>query len=149
MKSKIILIASCIVTPFLQFIEKFIFDDWEFLTYFAILIFLDTVLGFIKHLKLGSISSLAWGKILVKLLIYGSILIMAHILTEFTIDGKAMKLFQWIKTFAYAALIVKEGISILENIGSINPKLVPTWILKKLKEFDESGKLKKHESNNR
>jgi hypothetical protein len=39
----------------------------------------------------------------------------------------------------YAALLVRESISIIENIGAIKPDLLPKWILKRLKSFDDKG----------
>jgi hypothetical protein len=35
---------------------------------------------------------------------------------------------------------VREGISIVEKIGALKPNLLPVWILKRLKHFDENGK---------
>jgi hypothetical protein len=36
--------------------------------------------------------------------------------------------------------MVRESISILENIGSIRPELIPQWVLKKLKQYDRTGR---------
>ena len=38
--------------------------------------------------------------------------------------------------------MVREAISIVENIGEIKPDLLPAWVLSRLKKFDESGQFK-------
>ena len=129
------------LAPVLGFFEKFFFNDWEYLQFLIILIAGDTVLGFYKHYKRGTISNKAWGQVLEKFITYGSVLIVIHILSHFTVDGQMVTGFHWIKSLGYSALIVKEAISILENLGGINNKLIPAWILKRLKDFDKTGKI--------
>ena len=136
------------LSPFTGLIEKYFFQDWEFLKYLFILIAGDTALGFIKNLKRKTLSSKAWGKIVYKLITYISLLIVAHVLASFTIHGSDPKILDWFESLILTSLMVKEGISILENIGSINQGLVPVWLLNKLKEFDNTGKFKDDEGNN-
>ncbi len=140
--SKIIafLTITLFLTPINGVIEKYFFNDWEFLIFLFIMIGLDTVLGFLKHYKRGTVSSKAWGKIISKIISYGGLLIVGHILAVFTVQGDNITSFNWIRTFVYTSLMVKEGISIIENIGAINQSFIPKWLLKKLKEFDEQGK---------
>jgi len=146
-KLGIILFVSPCLAAILTFVNKYIFNDWEYAIFLVIAIAIDTLLGFYKHFKRGTVSSSAWGKILSKIISYGSILTIIHILSHFTVDCEQVKIFAWIETIAYSALMVKEGISILENVGTINEKWVPTWLLKKLKEFDETGKFTTDENN--
>ena len=145
-KLTFIIVATVFFTPLLAFVNKYIFNDWEYAVYLGIAMAVDTVLGFCKHYKNKSLSSSACGKILYKMISYGSILIIVHILTHFTVDSEQIKFFSWMETIAYAALLVKEGISVMENVGAINPRFVPTVILKRLKDFDETGKFKKDEN---
>ncbi len=135
-----IIIMAVFLTPINGVVEKYFFNDWEFLIYLFLMIVIDTILGFLKHYKRGTVSSKAWGKIITKLISYGSLLIVGHILAGFTVQGDCITSFNWIRTFVYTSLMVKEGISIIENIGAINESFVPKWLLKKLKEFDEQGK---------
>jgi len=141
-KTILILTISGLFTPFVSYLEKYVFCDWEFLQFLAVIVFIDTVTGFLKYLKYGQISSSAFGKILYKLIIYMSALILAHVMSHYTINGERVEMLCWIDNLVYSALIVKEGISIFENIGAINPRYVPKFILKKLKEFDEKGTFK-------
>ena len=48
--------------------------------------------------------------------------------------------FGWFDDLAYSAIVVREAISIIENIGAINNNLLPPWILKRLRQFDSTGK---------
>lgn len=126
--------------PILEMFEKYLFNDWDFFKFFFPLIVMDTILGVAKNWKHGTLSSDAWGKIFWKLLTYGFILILAHIITHFTVDGKLVIVFSWFDEAIYSALMVKESISILENLGAINENLVPKWMLQRLKTYDTSGK---------
>lgn len=137
------IIVATVFTPVIEFLEKYAFCDWEFLRFLIILMVIDTITGIIKYWKIGDISSAAFGRILMKIISYMSVLIIAHVLSHFTIAGKMVGLFAWVDNLAYSALIAKEAISILENLGAINPKWIPTWLLKRLKEFDANGHFKK------
>lgn len=139
-KNLLIVLAGTISVPVLELIEKYVYSDWDFFKFFFPLIIMDTVLGVAKNWKYGTLSSKAWGKIFWKLFSYGFILILAHIMTHFTIDNQVVIMFSWFDEAIYSALMIKEGISILENLGAINENLVPTWLLNKLKYFDANGK---------
>ena len=123
-----------------EYFETYIYEDWGFLKFLLVLVVVDTLLGLYRAIRQKNLSSKAWGMVLDKVISYTSILIMIHVLSFFTVGGKVVEAFTWIKVIAYSMLMVKEGISILENVGAINSRLVPKWILKKLKEFDEEGK---------
>ena len=134
------IIVSSFLTPFITTLEKYVYDDWEFLKFLLILMVMDTVFGFMKYWKLKRISSTAFGKVLFKIIVYFSVLIVTHIITHFRVDGSPNSLFLWFDDFTCSALIVREAISILENLGVLYPNLLPSWLLTKLKEFDHKGK---------
>ena len=140
MESKIFLIVLvAVVTPIIGFFEKYIFGDWEYLTFLILLIVGDTLLGVYLHWRNKSISADAWWKIGDKLITYMSLVIAIHILSHFTIDGVEVRALQWTKYLGYSGMIVKEAISIVTNVGKINSKLVPNALLKRLKDFDNKG----------
>jgi toxin secretion/phage lysis holin len=141
MHGKLMFAALSMTTAgLLTWLEKYIFGDWEYLTFLAILIVGDTILGFYWALKSKTITASAWGQIIEKLLTYFSLLIVCHILAEFTIAGRPVSLFTFAKYLGYSVLIVKESISILEHLARINKRLVPAWLLQKLKRFEKTGK---------
>lgn len=124
-----------------SFIRKYIFADWEFAKWIAVLIIVDTVLGLVIAFKKGDINSKSFGKMIGKKFIaYAAVLFIVHALTHFTVGGDKNNLFDWFAQVGYAAVVVRECISILENTGQIAPGLLPAWILKRLKGFDATGK---------
>jgi phage-related holin len=133
-----VLIAS-ISFPFIEIINRYIFDDWQFVAFMGILIFLDTMLSLIKHWKAGTIESSGFAKFFIKVLVYGCVLILTHILTHFEVNQKENVVFTWFSQVTYSAIMVREAISILENLAHIKPDLIAPWILRRLKKFDENG----------
>lgn len=108
--------------------------SWELITGLATLIIIDTFLGVWKHTKLGTISSSGFGSFAGKVIIY--------VLFEKTVEQIAgIKILEWTGDVLISALLIREAISIIENMASIRPELIPGWILKRLKDFDEDGKI--------
>lgn len=137
----IIILATCFATM-KTFIDQYLFSDWEFFMFLSVLVWTDLFLGVWKHYKLETISSKGFGKAIEKFIIYGVVLILAHVLCRYTVNGTTNVIFAWMPNVLYGVLVVKESISIMENIGVIYPNVIPSWILKKLKEYDKNGKFK-------
>jgi len=139
-KFMLIILASAPLTMILKFINTYVYDDWNFLVSLVILITVDTALGFFKAWRNNTISSKGFGDIITKVFLYCMTLITVHVLMNFTIKGVHPGVVAYVDDFALTSLMLRESISIFENIALINPKLVPPWILKKLKSFDsETG----------
>ena len=122
--------------------DTYIFADWQFVLFLLIMIVVDTVLGTYNAWKKKNLESRAWARLFEKLVLYGCVLIMSHVLIRFTIGGAATGLFDWIDDVLYCAIMVREAISIIENVGEIKPDFFPKWVLARLKKFDESGQFK-------
>lgn len=122
--------------------DTYIFSDWQFVFFLVIIVLVDTILGTYKAYKKKTLESRAYARLFEKILLYGGILIMSHVLISFPISGTATGLFDWVDDVLYCAMMVREAISILENVGEIKPNLLPAWILARLKKFDESGQFK-------
>lgn len=120
--------------------NTYIFNDWSFLIYLVILICFDTILGVWKAFKYGDLNSARFGGLVIKSVLYAIFLVVIHNLTNFSNNDITKAIFSWVEELCYAALLVREAISIIENIGAIKPDLLPVWILKRLKSFDENGK---------
>lgn len=121
--------------------EKYIFSDWEFLFFLTVVIGIDTFFGLWKYWKLNLLSSSGFSRFFTKCIIYFAVLILTHLMTNFTVNGKANEIFGWVDSLMYSMIIVREAISIIENITAINPSILPAWILRRLKQFDDSGNL--------
>lgn len=122
--------------------EKYIFADWEFLTFLFILIVIDTSLGLWKAYNKGEICSKGFSLLFRKLIAYCMVLILTHIVTHYTVEGYQNEVMNWFDNFVFASLIIRESISILENIAIIYPNIIPNSILKKLNRLDGGFRFK-------
>lgn len=129
--------------PILAIIERYFFSDWEFLFYLLIAMALDTVLGLGLAIWNKRISPQGFGSIFVKIIVYGSVLIIGHGVTSVTINGSTIVGAQYFTMLCYASIYFKEVLSIIRNLGKVNKNLVPKWILKRLEGFDETGDINK------
>ena len=134
------LCISCVYEVASPVINKYIFNDIEFAVFLAGLITLDTLTGVWKAYKLNRVSSKRFGAVITKVLVYGIFSIVIHALESFSDKDMVKSAFDWLGSFGYAAMMVREAISVIENLGAIQKGLIPSWILNKLKDFDEDGK---------
>lgn len=143
---KALFLITCLITGVTvnlleKYLEKYLFSDWQFIGFLGILMVIDTVLGIVKHWKNHTVSSQGFSKVFTKCLIYGALLIVVHVLTNFKVDGTVSTAFGWIDDTVYAGMLLREAISILENMAAIDSRLMFPGILKRLQQFDsESGK---------
>lgn len=140
-KFGLLLILGWTVAPVTEFFGTYVYNDWQFVTFLFILVIIDTLLGIVAAWNNRTFSAKGFGKFIQKVLIYSSFLVVTHVLTHFTIEGKQNTLFTWIDSVCYSSIVVRECISIFENMALINPKLMPTWLLKRFKYFDRTGKI--------
>jgi phage-related holin len=132
-------VLGVVLTPVLGFIEKYLFNDWNFLSSLGVLILVDTVFGVQHHWVQHSISSRAFSRLFTKCGIYLGLLVLTHVLTTYQVQGKPQILFAWFDTFMYSCMMAREGLSILEHIAGIEPRLVPNALLKRLALISNEG----------
>ena len=126
------------ITPFIELFEKYVFGDWEFVKYLVVLVVIDTILGFSKHYIKHDISSKAYGMIAKKIVTYSIVMIVAHVVATFRVGGEQIESLVWFRYFACSALMVREAISIIENLEVISPGFIPKSIVRRLSEFDSN-----------
>lgn len=119
--------------------EKYLFNDWSFLIYLIILILLDTLLGVWRAIKYNQVNSSKFGGFIIKVVLYAIFMVVVHNLSNFSNNEATKFVFSWVQELCYGAVLVREAISIIENIGAIKKGLIPNWILSKLKAYDEKG----------
>ena len=118
---------------------QYIYQDWEFAKWIGIAIGIDTLLGIIIHIIYKDFSSEDfWSKFAKKIFIYIVLLILSNILINYTVNGHVVGTTQWFGEYLCVAMLLREAISVLENINAIYPVL-PPWILKRMKDFNDSG----------
>lgn len=123
----------------LFFVERYIFSDWSFLIWLLVLISVDTFLGLWSALKKKELSGKKFAGILVKGVVYGSIMIFGHVFENVEISGNTIPGGVYFKFLLYVGVLVVEGLSIFKNLGKISKRLVPEFILKRMEGFNETG----------
>ncbi|MFK7899212.1 MAG: phage holin family protein [Cyclobacteriaceae bacterium] len=143
-KYKLAFIYGYMATPILFFVEKYLFNDWEYLAFLVVAISLDTLLGLWDAWRKKKINIKRLCTLRNKLLAYMILLVFTHVLTSFTVNGKEQSLFgDWFRTWMYASLMVMEGISIINHLSKTHPNIVPLWLRKRFIEFNETGELRR------
>lgn len=129
-------------------VEKYMFADWEYVKFLMIFVIIDTLTSWWYNIKNKSFSSIGYSLIFKKIIIYSILLILAHGLATHTIDGEILGPLKWCRTFICTALLIREAISIIENLNKIMPGIIPEKITSYFKDFENSDKLKEgHEIN--
>lgn len=137
-KFSIICLLAVPLSAILEFGSKYLYHDTDYLIFLSVLISLDTILGFVKHWITGDVSSSGFADFGKKILIYSAILILSNALMHFTVNGAAPIYTSWFGTFSCTYMMVRESLSIVENIEAIHPGFFPSWVIKRLKDFDSN-----------
>uniref|UniRef100_UPI003753D251 phage holin family protein n=1 Tax=Emticicia sp. TaxID=1930953 RepID=UPI003753D251 len=107
------------------------------LAFLLALVLLDSVTGFWAAYRKAEVSSKGWAKFIDKVIVY---FVLVGVTWWIMRLGKSnLPQILWTDDVILIALIFRELTSIIENLGKINAELVPSWILKKLKQFNENG----------
>ena len=118
---------------------QYVYQDWEFAKWIAILIGIDTILGVWKHLVHKDASSESFfSRFTKKIVIYVLLLMLSNIASNATIGGTVIGPMQWIGTYICVFMMVREIFSCVENIQAIYP-IFPTSFVKRLKDFNDRG----------
>lgn len=145
------LIAGVVSLPltFMVDVMKYIFQDWEFAGWICIAVIIDTVASMAKHWVHKDLNSEDfWNKFAKKIFVYIILMITSNLLVNYTVNGNIIGTTQWIGEYLCIMMLIREAISIFENVNGIMP-VVPSSILKRLKDFNEKGEyIKKDEKNN-
>lgn len=121
-------------------IKEYCFSDISFLLPLTIMVMLDTATGLVKHWKFRTVSSHSYGKLFTKILIYLAVLMVTTLLVNLKVNGESANIYGWVDDFVFASLLLREAISILENLSAIRPDLFPTQLLKRLRQFENDGR---------
>ncbi len=118
---------------------KYVYQDWEFAKWIGMAVVVDTLLGILKHLVHKDASSESFFvKFSKKIAVYILLLILANILTNFTVGGGTVGAADWMGTYLCTFMLVREAISVMENANAIIP-IFPRGFIKRFKDFNERG----------
>lgn len=103
------------------------------------LVMSDTAAGVYAAHRKHELSSSGFAKLFDKIFVYGGLIYLNwHIQRVLSPQFKNVL---WSDELLYTAFIIRDSISFVEKLGKINSKLIPGFILKRLKMFDsENGK---------
>lgn len=119
---------------------RYVYQDWEFAKWIAMAIALDTALGIVKAGVKKDISSESfWQKFSKKIFVYICLLILSNVMQNYTVNGSNVGATEWIGSYLCTFMLVREAISILENVNAITP-IVPKWVLDRMREFTDKPK---------
>jgi phage-related holin len=108
--------------------------DGPMLSFVIFLVFMDTIGGIYVAIRLDDVSSSGFAKLFDKLFIYGGLTAIAWWAQR--VYSADLKWLLYTDNALFTGFILRELLSIVEKMSKINPKLVPSFILKKLKSFD-------------
>jgi phage-related holin len=136
---KTLLIAAAIGSAWAAFKAAFIRDhviSFDLTMALAYMVLMDTVLGLWMHFKNKKASSKGFAAFFTKLLMYWCVLKVANWLSLIPLLGLSGDII-------ISAMMVREAISIAENIEGIQAGIIPRWIVKRLEDFDDDGEVNK------
>ena len=130
---------SSVLSFVIMIIDKYVFNDWEFIAMLTVLIALDTILGFYIAFVKKDVSSDKFAKLFTKIIVYMVMLICSHSATHVKANGSEIMILAWLDSVIYSGIVVREILSLFEKCAIIQPSLVPQWIIKRLKQYNETG----------
>jgi hypothetical protein len=138
--------VGAILVSLTQFFQLYVFSDFVFLKYLLIFIGLDVLFGVRKALKSKTFALTdLFKKTGNKILNYGALLIVVHVLTHFKVNGETNTVLSWTDVVVYSALMSYEALSIVKKLGHDVRKLLPKTFIEGLSkntnvETKEDGK---------
>lgn len=133
--------TASIATPFIKFVNTYVYDDWNFFGFFVVALSVDLMSGVVKNwIKKSICIEEGLVKFFRKTFTCVGILVMFHVFTNFedgTASAFAREYFDMIKRAMILSFI---GLSAIVNIYEISGgKFPPLWLISRLKEFDDQG----------
>jgi phage-related holin len=130
---------SSVLSFVIMIIDKYVFNDWEFIAMLTVLIALDTILGFYVAFVKKDVSSDKFAKLFTKIIVYMVMLICSHSATHVRANGSEIIVLAWLDSVIYSGIVVREILSLFEKCAIIQPNLIPKWIINRLKQYNETG----------
>ena len=138
-KYKVPVAVGTTAAVFKDIFHVYIFNEWHIAGFVFIAVFFDTLTGVWKAAKRKQINSNAYGKVIEKCVLYFVVLILAHILTNFTQEPGFSEHLRWVRYAVYFTLISREVLSSVENIEVIRPGTFPAWLITRLRNVEATG----------
>lgn len=127
------------ITAALSFFERYIYNDWKVISSIAIFVVMDTCLGLYKGWKYRKLSSKHFSRFFEKVIAYFCLLVISHHIGDYSAHQWAEPVLNTVAGSLGLGILIREAISIIENIEIIRPGTVPKYVSDKFNLFDEQG----------
>jgi len=134
------------MAPVTGILETYVFGDFDTVWFLLLLVGVDTALGFRLAWKKKAISSLAFSRVIDKLLVYLCLLAAAFAVARMGGANADSWVFMGLRWLVVSYIFVREFLSIVEKADRMGVSL-PAWITRPLKDYAERGTVKSTESN--
>lgn len=135
--------AGWVLAPVLSFVDRFLWSDWEFVVFLAVLVILDTLTGLVRAWQQRAISSARFQRVVVKVFAYAVVLVALHALSRHTVHGAANPVLKYLAPYldatVYTAVLLREVLSIHENLAAVGFRVLPRFLTRRMRDFNESG----------
>lgn len=129
------------LAPLVQCADRYLWSDWEFAAALGVLIGADTLTGLLRAWNARSLSSRQFHRLFIKVLAYAAMLVTLHTISHHTVQGQPNSLLAGIVPYfdatVYAAIVVREALSIHENLAALGYPLLPARVLRHFKAVEK------------
>jgi phage-related holin len=135
--------AGWVLAPLVEFVERYLWNDWQFAGALAVLVAVDTACGLVRAWHTCTLNSRAFNRLIVKVFAYGAALVTVHTLSHHTLQGVPRGVLAdvvpWLDAALYGAILFREVLSIHEHLTALGYPLLPPWVLRHLRHWHEHG----------
>lgn len=127
--------ASSVI--WIEVLKKYVWDDFEFIGFLAVLIIADTATGILVAIKEKKFNSKCLGNAVTKIFVISFSLIAIHSISSISQlkqhDYWLGDLASYLDSLLYGFIAIREFLSINENCSRLGYPLMPTWVLRLMK----------------
>lgn len=129
------LLSGWLVAPIVQFVDRYVFNDWPFLISLAVVVSCDTLLGLWLSVRQRRLSSRGFGRLFQKVAAYGLFLVAVHAAATHTVAGQVNTLLGWLDAVAYSSVLARELLSIVEKTARLGLFSPPKALIERLEQL--------------
>ncbi len=121
----------------IELFKKYVWHDFEFIAFLAILIIMDTLSGMLVAYRQGKFNSKTMGNAVTKVFVISISLISIHSISSIKYVGKdsiwVLDFVSHLDSILYGFIALRELLSINENLSMLGYPLMPDWLMRVFK----------------